>query len=474
MSMSNGKAKSSGRKFWLIVVALLIAGGVAAWWFQFRKKDEVVTIQTEKVQRRDLTELVVANGRAYPVVQVKISPEVSGEIIELPVKEGQPVKRGDLLVRIKPDTYMANSNSASASFRASQAGKATAEANLARAEAEFRRHESLFKSGLVSESIYVDAKTSYDVSLAQLRSSTNQVEMSRAQLDRAVEDLGKTVIHAPLDGTVIRLNSQLGERVVGTAMMAGTEIMTIADLQEMEARVEVGEIDVPLIQVGQTARIEADAFKDRKFTGTVTEIANSSRGLTLGSGGGMGQSQEATKFEVKVRIKDKEAFRPGMSVTAEVETRYRSNVLTVPIASVTTRLPKSTNSVAKAGGTNAVVATNAAGSNVVATNVTLPSTNTTSTNTPSGGRKPGDAPKPIEVVFIKDGEVARMVPVKRGISDDSHVEILEGLKEGQEVVSGGYKAISRDLEDGKKIKVGPAPFEKGRPGEQPDGSTGSP
>jgi HlyD family secretion protein len=299
--------------------------------------------------------------------------------------------------------------------------------------------------------------------------------MSKASLDKAIEDLGKTIIHAPLEGTVIRLNSQKGERVVGTAMMAGTEIMTIADLQEMEARVEVGEIDVPLIQIGQTARIEADAFKDRKFTGMVTEIANSSRGLTLGSGGGgMGQSQEATKFEVKVRIKDKESFRPGMSVTAEIETRYRSNVLTVPIASVTTRLPKSTNSMAKAGGTNAVVTTNAATTNVMAANVAATNATGAPTNALSGGRKPGDAPKPIEVVFIKDGEVARMVPVKRGISDDSHVEILEGLKEGQEVVSGGYKAISRDLEDGKKIKVGPPPFEKGRPGETPgEGSSGS-
>jgi HlyD family secretion protein len=445
------KSKSRGRKVLVFSFLVVLLGGLGTAAY-LRQREVVLTVQTEKVTRRNLIETVVANGRVQPVFYVKISPEVSGEIIELPVKEGQTVRKGDLLVRIKPDTYIANSNSATASYRASLAAKTTAEANLARAEAEFRRQEVLFKNNLVSESLFVDAKTAYEVARAQLRSATHQVEMSKAALDRAEEDLRKTVIYSPLDGTVIRLNSQVGERVVGTAMMAGTEIMTIADLNEMEARVEVGEIDVPLIQIGQLARIEADAFKDRKFTGTVTEIANSSRGLVLGGGGFGAQSQEATKFEVKVRIQDKAAFRPGMSVTAEIETRYRTNVLTVPIVSVTTRLPKTTNTVARAGAPHAAPA----GTNSPAAS--------DMTNATAGARKPGEAPKPIEVVFVKDGDVARMVPIKRGISDDTYVEILEGLQEGQEVISGGYKAISRELEDGKKIKVGPPPFEKGGPG----------
>lgn len=454
------KSKSKGRKILVFSLLFLVVAGLATAAY-LRKREVVITVQTEKVTHRNLTETVVANGRIQPVLYVKISPEVSGEIIELPVREGQTVRKGDLLVRIKPDTYIANSNSATASFRASQAALATAQANLARAEAEFRRQETLYKANLIAESLYVDAKTSYDVARAQLRSATHQIEVAKATLDRAEEDLRKTVIHSPLDGTVIRLNSQPGERVVGTAMMAGTEIMTIADLNEMEARVEVGEIDVPLIQIGQVARLEADAFKERKFNGVVTEIANSSRGLVLGAGGGLGaQSQEATKFEVKVRIQDKAAFRPGMSVTAEIETRYRTNVLTVPIASVTTRLPRETNTVARAG--------NAAAGNPSSNHAAAAS----STNTNAAARKPGEAPKPIEVVFIKEGDVARMVPVKRGISDDAYVEILEGLQEGQEVVSGGYKAISRELEDGKKIKVGPPPFEKGGPGRpgEPDTS----
>jgi HlyD family secretion protein len=210
----------------------------------------------------------------------------------------------------------------------------------------------------------------------------------------------------------------------------------------MEARVDIGESDVVLIQPGQKARLEVDAFKDRKFTGTVTEIANSSR--TSGMGGG-GQSQEATKFEVKIRITEKEAFRPGMSVSTEIETRYRTNALTVPFASVTTRMPKDKTKKAgpgKSGGTNS-------SSNVTATN-----TPGGDTNSPAPGKKSKEAPKPIEVVFVMEGDHVKMVPVKIGISDDDYWEITEGLTDGQEVVSGGYKAISRELDDGKKVRKG--------------------
>jgi HlyD family secretion protein len=258
---------------------------------------------------------------------------------------------------------------------------------------------------------------------------------------------------------VSRLNSQLGERVVGTAMMAGTEIMIVADLNDMEARVDIGEIDVVLIALGQNARLEVDAFKDRKFIGIVTEIANSSKGASSGSGG---QSQEATKFEVRIRIQEKEQFRPGMSVTAEIETRSKTNVISVPIASVTTRLPKvekdeKGGKKGKEAGTNDTGKVTAQSTNAVG-KTNLSQTGVTSTNT-VGGKKGAEGPKPMEVVFLKEGDRAKMVPVKRGISDDSYVEITEGLSEGQEVVSGGYKAISRELEDGKKVVIGTAKLE---------------
>src|SRR5512133_1349172 len=329
-------AKSNKRRK-IIVFSLIILGlaGLSAFAL-LRKREVVITVQTEKVARRNLTELVTANGRIQPVVQVKISPEVSGEITDLPVKEGQCVTKGDLILKIKPDFYKANRNQAEAGYNSSLAAQETTEARLRQAEADFRRIEGLFKTKLVSDSTFDEAKASFDVAKAQLSSAVHQVEMSRANLASAEDNLAKTTIVSPLTGTVSKLNSEVGERVVGTATMAGTEVMTIADLNEMEARVDIGEMDVVLIKPGEHVRLEVDAFKDRKFNGTVTEIATSSTTANAMSSSG----QEATKFEVKIRIQEKESFRPGMSVTAEIETRSQTNALTVPIASVTTRLPE--------------------------------------------------------------------------------------------------------------------------------------
>lgn len=442
-------AKSkTGRKILVFSVIALGVGALAAAAF-LKKREVVITVQTEKVARRNLTEVVVANGKIQPVVQVKISPEVSGEIIELPVKEGQAVTKGQLIVKIKPDFYIANRNQAEAAYKSSLASRATAEANLQKADAEFRRVTELFQQKLVSASLYDEAKAAHAVASAQLTNSTHQVEMARASLASAEEQLAKTTIVAPLSGTVSKLNSQLGERVLGTVQNVGTEIMTIADLNEMEARVEIGEIDVVLIAPGQNVQLEVDAFKNRKFTGSVTEIANSSKSSPYSS-----NPQEATKFEVKIRIKEKEAFRPGMSVTAEIETRSRTNVLSVPLASVTTRLPKPKETKA-----NPSAATHASST----ANAAAADAKTNSPPTPSPARpdkKTKDAVKPVEVVFLKQGDVAKMVPVKIGISDDDYWEIVEGLEEGQEVISGGYRAVSRDLEDGKRVRIGPPAGEK--------------
>jgi HlyD family secretion protein len=455
-------AKSKkGRKIVIFsVLGLLVAGLVTA--AVLKKRDVVITVQTEKVARRSLTELVVANGKIQPVVQVKISPEVSGEIIDLPVKEGQSVNKGDLILKIKPDFYIANRNQAKASFDSSLAGQATAEASLVKAQAEFKRAEELFRINLISGSDYDSMKANFDVAKSQVTNATHQVAMSKALLARAEEELAKTTIVSPLTGTVSKLNSQLGERVVGTATMAGTDVMIIADLNEMEARVDIGEVDVVLIKPGQNVRMEVDAFKDQKFSGTVTEIANSSKGS--GFGQAASTQQEATKFEVKIRVKEKEAFRPGMSVTAEVETRCRSNVLTVPIASVTTRLPKEKqDEKAAVGGKK--TATNAPTSKVELASSATNDATVTGTNVARADRKKEGA-KPIEVVFIKEGDHVKMVPVKIGISDDAYWEVTEGVQEGQEVVSGGYRAISRDLEDGKKVKIGPPAGQKEKEAER--------
>lgn len=416
----------------LVLLALILAAA-------FRKRDDAISVQTDKVKRRDLTELVVANGKIQPVLQVKISPEVSGEITDLPVREGQFVKKGELIMKIKPDFYVAARNQAEASYKSALSSRTVSEANLAKAEAEFRRNEELFKNKLISESVFTEMETAFTIAKAQLTSATHQIAMSKAQLDRAEDDLGKTTIVSPLNGTISKLNSQAGERVVGTATMAGTDVMTIADLDEMEARVDIGEMDVVLIKPGQRARLEVDAFKNRKFSGVVTEIANSAKGSGLSAAAS--QSQDATKFEVRIRINEKENFRPGMSVNTEIETRYRTNALVVPIAAVTTRPPKpaamGTN--APAGGTtNSVAGTNSP----AATNAVAPA------------KKSKDAGKPVEVVFVVDGGKAKQVPVKIGISDADYYEIVEGLTEDQEIVTGNYKTVNKDLEDGKPIIKG--------------------
>src|SRR3954469_14706828 len=366
--MANSKKRRKTLVFSVIGVVLAALAGMA----MFKKRDVMVTVQTEKVARRDLTEIVTANGKIQPVTQVKISAEVSGEITELPVKEGQQVKKGDLLVKIKPDFYIANRNQAEASYKSSVAGKTTGEANLRKAEAEYKRAQDLFRHKLISDSAFDEVHAAYDVARAQLTSSEDQVDMAKANLDSADDQLSKTTIASPLAGTISKLNSQLGERVLGTVQNMGTEIMTVADLNEMEARVDIGEIDVVLIEPGQNVRLEVDAFKDRKFSGMVTEVANSSTtaGLNLGSSGN--NNQEATKFSVKVRIKEKENFRPGMSCTAEIETRYRTNVLAVPIASVTTRVPKKDGK----NGTNTVMQVSAKTTNSATTATNRSSSNT--------------------------------------------------------------------------------------------------
>jgi len=455
--MANPKSKTR-RTLWVLGVILLLLSAVGSGGYYFdRERKKIVTVQTERTVRRNLTELVTATGKIQPVLQVKISPEVSGEIIELPVKEGQLVKKGDLLVKIRPDFYIASRNSAQANrsaaeanrssaeaqYKSSLASQLTAEANLLKAEAEFKRTAELFERKLVSGSIYDDvntanqvakaqakvAKAQMEAAEAQARAAMHQVEMAGASLKKAEEDLSKTTIYAPIDGTVSRLISEVGERVVGTGMMAGTEIMTVAELNEMEARVEVGEIDVVLVKPGQKARLEVDSFRDRKFSGVVTQIANSARTQ------GANTQQEATKFEVRIRIQDREFFRPGMSATAEIETRYRTNVLTVPIQSITTRLPKG---IQKEEEKMKLSKEDQRDKQELADLLK---------------KKEKIGPKPIDVVFGIQGNTATMIPVRRGISDDSSYEIIDGLKEGDEIITGSYKAIARELEDEKKIKV---------------------
>ncbi len=405
--MANGKSKKKVIIFSIIggllivLVALVIMGS---------KKEPVVNVQVEKAQKRTVTQTVTATGKIQPEVQVVITPEVSGEITALPVKEGSKVKNGDLLMKIKPDIYAALRDRSAAELSSSKA-------SLERSLSEFKRANELYAKGLISKSELEQSSTSYEVMKAQY-------DQAEAALKQADENLRKTTIYSPMDGTISELKVEQGERVLGTSQFQGTNVMTVADLSKMEARVDVGENDVVLISLGDTTRIDVDAFPDRKMTGIVYQIGNSAKSK------GLGTQEEVTNFEVRIRILDKDVIiRPGMSMTATIETETRKNVVTVPIQSVTTRSPNKEKDKEKNETTD---------SDEMAAN---------------DSRIKHKTEKVKEVVFVVDNNVAKTMEVKRGISDNDYTEIISGLDENKEIVSGSYKAINRELEDGSKVKI---------------------
>jgi len=385
----------------LVVLVLLVILG--------SKKETVFTIQTEKIQRRTITQIVSATGKIQPEVKVKINAEVSGEIIGLPVREGQRVSKGQLLVKIKPDAYQAGVEQAQAQMNMS-------EANLRKADADYKRAQELYGKKLISDADLELSKANYE-------SAKAGNDQAAASLKQAKDTFSKATIYAPMDGVVSQLNSELGERVSGSTFTQGTEIMTIADLSRMEARVDVGENDVVLVALGDTAKIDVDSYPDRKFIGTVTQIANTATSR------GLGTQDEVTNFQVRILVKTPEGvnFRPGMSMAADIETETHRNVLAVPIQSVTVRMPKEEKKVEAPSEGEAKLDVNKA--------------------------KKKEEEKLEEVIFVaKDGKV-NTVPVKRGLSDDTYVEVKGENIEGAEVVSGSFKAINRDLENGSSVKV---------------------
>ncbi len=385
----------------LVVLVLLVILG--------SKRDTVLTVQSEKIGRRTITQLVSATGKIQPEVQVKINAEVSGEIIALPVREGQRVSKGQILVRIKPDAYQAGMEQAQAAMNMS-------EANLRKAEADYKRAKDLYTKKLISDSELELSKASYEGAKAS-------ADQAAAQLKQSKDTFSKTTIFSPMDGVVSQLISELGERVSGSTFTQGTQIMTIADLSRMEARVDVGENDVVLVTVGDTAKVEVDSYPDRKFIGTVTQIANTATSR------GLGTQDEVTNFQVRIRVVTPPgvSFRPGMSMAADVETETHANVLAVPIQSVTVRMPKDDKK------------------------VDAPKEGEAQMDVSKSKKKEED--KLEEVVFVIADGKAKTIPVKRGLSDDTYVEVKGENLDGAEVVSGPFKAINKDLEAGTIVKV---------------------
>jgi HlyD family secretion protein len=444
--------KKSKKRLWfiigggVIIVLIIIAVTVK------NKQDGGTKVSVEKVTKRTITQTVSANGKIQPEKDIKISPYISGEVVELLVKEGDEVKVGDLLAKIDPEIYISAFDQSAAALNTQKANEANARARLSQMTAQyenikltFERQEKLFQQNVISQAEYDQAKSSFQVAKAQvdaagqdIRASEYMVKSSEAAQKRAKEDLTRTAIYAPNDGSVSKLNVEKGERVTGASQFSsGTEIMRIANLNEMEAQVEVNENDIVRVSLGDTALIEVDAYLNRKFKGVVTEIATSANttGVSV---------DQVTNFNVKIHLlKDSykdmlnpqvpnySPFRPGMSATVEIQTETAKDVLTVPIQAVTTRIEQ--DSLDK----------------INSKNKTKQSDYNENVEVVSSAKKTGEIQ---ECVFLFDKETAVKQDVKTGIQDNTYIQILSGLKDGQEIITGPYSAVSKTLKDKDKVK----------------------
>jgi HlyD family secretion protein len=437
---SKKKKKPFWRRWYFIVGVLLLLWIVVS--SILGKREKPIPVTTEKAVRKTILQTVSATGKIQPEVEVKISPEVAGEIIELPVEDGMAVKKGDLLIKIKPDSYKALLEAQEAAISGARAVNLQQKATLAKTESDLRRAQDLFSKKMISESEFSVAQTARDVAKSTYESSQHEIERAEAGSSQARDQLSKTTIYSPIDGTITVLNSKLGERVVATNQFAGTEVMRVADLSHMEARVDVNENDVVNVKIGQKATISIDAYSDRKFKGTVQQIANT--GKTTGAG----TQEEVTNFEVKIRIDERDvALRPSLSCTADIETNMVTNAVAVPMQSVTIRTGDSNLSPEEIEKRKQTAAARDQGDN----NAEVSSDRKEKTTLKL------DREKLSKVVFVKDGGKAKMVKVTTGIADDTSMEIKSGIKEGDEVISGSYSAISRKLKDGAKVIIDKEP-----------------
>lgn len=429
--------KRSRKKLYIIIAIIVVIAGFVTAAVAQKKREKPIPVTTEKAFRKTITQLVTATGKIQPEVEVKIAPEVSGEIIELPVREGQIVHRGELLLRIRPDSYRAQVESQQAALSGAKAASVQHRAELAKAEQDYRRIQNLAEQKLVSESDRNAAQTQFDIAKAALQTSLFDIQRSEGALKQINDALSKTVIQSPSDGSISSLPARLGERVVGTSQFAGTEVMRIADLSNMEAQVNVNENDVVNVKVGDTARISVDAYPDRKIAGVVREIASTATTNNAGT------QEEVTNFVVKIRVTDRAVqLRPGMSATADIETSTVQNAVAVPIQSVTVRSTDSKKSPEE------LEKARAAG------NVQEGDNRADVTNEIMEKQKARELRDKLQrVVFIKKGELVEMRKVETGIADTTYVEIKNGVKPGEEVVAGSYTAISRRLKDGSKVAI---------------------
>jgi HlyD family secretion protein len=415
------------------------------------KRNEGIKVTTEKVTKKTIIQTVSANGKIQPEKDIKISPYISGEVVELYVKEGDEVKSGDLLAKIDPEIYISVYDQSVASLNSQQANTANARARLSQMKAQFEnarlnydRQEKLLKQNVISQAEFDQSKSAFDVAKAQvdaaeqdIKAGEFMVKSSEAGLKRAREDLTRTAIFSPNNGTVSKLSVEKGERVTGASQFSsGTEIMRIANLNEMEAQVEVNENDIVRVSMNDTALVEVDAYLNRKFKGMVTEIATSANttGVSV---------DQVTNFNVKIhllkesytdllnpKIPNYSPFRPGMSATVEIQTKTAKDALTLPIQAVTTRTTKDT---------------------LDKMNAKKKQKQSSSDDDHEFVASSKKAAELQECVFLFEKGIAKKVDVKTGIQDNTYIQILSGLKEGREIIVGPYSAVSKLLKDGDKV-----------------------
>jgi HlyD family secretion protein len=436
--------KKSNLKWWVLGAVVLLGVLITLAIVKKRGAGVGIPVTTEKAVVKTIIQTVTATGKVQPEVEVKITPEVFGEIIALPYREGAAVKKGEVIVKIKPDFYEAQVDQQTAAVAAARAGAINSEVQLVKAEADLKKYQDLYDRKLVSDFDYITYKTSYDGAKANRESALAQVDEAEGFLKQARDALSKTSIYAPMDGTVSSRSSEVGERVQSSSEFAGTEIMRVADLSKMEVRVKVNENDIVNVKVGDPVNISIDAYPDRKFVGTVREIAASADNNGASGSGTSAQSSgtvsdEVTNFIVKIRVSDKElTLRPGMSATADIETQTVKDAVAIPIQSVTVRA---------AGGMTAEQLEEKKAKEVHERSgndidVTIDKVDAQR-----------DLEKLLRVVFVRDGDKVRLQKVETGIADNTTIEVKSGLKPGDEVVSGTYAAISRLLKDGTKIRI---------------------
>lgn len=438
-------------KWVLIVLGVLI--GIFVIGKMMGGGDKTVKVATEKAVKRTIIETVNASGKIYPEVEVKISPDISGEITELNVEEGDSVRRGQVLARIYADIYAlqrdeaaSRVNQSSATVDNSQAALESLKANLELAQQTFNRNKKLYEDKVISkseleqfETTMKSAQANYNAAQQNIKSLKASVQSSQVGLSKANKDLSRTTLVAPMDGVISSLKIKKGERVAGNSFNVGTEMMTVADMAVLEVRVDVGENDIVKISIGDSADVEVDAYNNRKFKGVVTKIASSTKSTSLTS------TNDVTNYEVRIRL-DKESykdlgnrtfpFRPGMNASADIKTRRVENVLSVPIAAVNARVKGSDQSMADKKKEKESSKDENESQNQNAEVVS------------------GDELEEVAFTLQPDGTVKKVV-VKTGIQDINYIEILSGLKGGEEIIAAPYAAISKDLKDGMKVKVVP-------------------